>query len=102
VRAGFDTCTPNGTCLRECWFETYRFSEDLDFTVGSDDLDPLRLVEVFREIGAWPLDRCGLVITVGESSFPRRHNKRGQPTIQGRTACVGPLALPSTRRCSSI
>lgn len=22
-----------GTCLKKCYFETYRFSEDLDFTV---------------------------------------------------------------------
>lgn len=83
-----------GTCLRKCWFETYRFSEDLDFTVGPDDLDPLRLVEVFREIGAWLLDRCGLAITVDESSFRQRRNKRGQPTIQARIAYVGPLASP--------
>ena len=85
-----------GTCLRKSWFETYRFSEDLDFTVGPDDLDPLRLVEVFGEIGAWLLDRCGLVIRIDESSFRKRQNKRGQPTIQGRIAYVGPLASPST------
>src|SRR5688572_18487682 len=24
-----------GTCLKKCFFETYRFSEDLDFTVPS-------------------------------------------------------------------
>ena len=23
-----------GTCLKKCYFETYRFSEDLDFTLG--------------------------------------------------------------------
>lgn len=85
-----------GTCLRKCWFETYRFSEDLDFAVGPDDLDPVRLVEVFGEIGAWLLDRCGLVISMDESSFRKRQNKRGQPTIQGRIAYVGPLASPST------
>lgn len=85
-----------GTCLRKCWFETYRFSEDLDFTVGPDDLDPGRLVEVFREIGAWLLDRCGLAITVDETSFRQRRNKRGQPTIQARIAYVGPLASPQT------
>jgi len=22
-----------GTCLKKCYFETYRFSEDLDFTL---------------------------------------------------------------------
>ena len=25
-----------GTCLKKCFFETYRFSEDLDFTVPQD------------------------------------------------------------------
>jgi hypothetical protein len=53
-------------------------------------------MKVFREIGAWLLDRCGLVITMDESSFRKRQNKRGQPTIQGRIAYVGPLASPST------
>jgi hypothetical protein len=87
-----------GTCLRKCWFETYRFSEDLDFRVGPDDHDPVRLVQVFGEIGAWLLDRCGLVITMDESSFRKRQNKRGHPTIQGRIAYVGPLASPSPVR----
>ena len=25
-----------GTCLKKCFFETYRFSEDLDFTIPKD------------------------------------------------------------------
>jgi predicted nucleotidyltransferase component of viral defense system len=38
-----------GTCIKKCYFETYRFSEDLDFTVldggpiTPDDLRPLAL-----------------------------------------------------------
>ena len=28
-----------GTCLRKCYYETYRFSEDLDFTVVDGGLD---------------------------------------------------------------
>ena len=32
-----------GTCLKKCFFETYRFSEDLDFTL----LDPTHLNEEF-------------------------------------------------------
>lgn len=42
-----------GTCLRKCWFETYRFSEDLDFTVPAEDLEISRLAEVFGEIAEW-------------------------------------------------
>lgn len=25
-----------GTCLKKCYFETYRFSEDLDFTIAAE------------------------------------------------------------------
>jgi predicted nucleotidyltransferase component of viral defense system len=32
-----------GTCLKKCFFETYRFSEDLDFTLT----DPAHLDEGF-------------------------------------------------------
>jgi predicted nucleotidyltransferase component of viral defense system len=40
-------CFKGGTCIKKCFIETYRFSEDLDFSVlpgGSivpDDLSPL-------------------------------------------------------------
>ena len=33
-----------GTCLRKCFFETYRFSEDLDFTLT----DPTQLDATFH------------------------------------------------------
>lgn len=33
-----------GTCLKKCFFETYRFFEDLDFTLRNEAL----LDEVFR------------------------------------------------------
>jgi len=26
-----------GTCLKKCYFETYRFSEDLDFTLTDEN-----------------------------------------------------------------
>ena len=37
-----------GTCLKKCYFETYRFSEDLDFTLRNEDhLDEEFLQPVF-------------------------------------------------------
>lgn len=33
-----------GTCLKKCYFETYRFSEDLDFTLT----DPAHIDEAFQ------------------------------------------------------
>ncbi|HEY0410225.1 MAG TPA: nucleotidyl transferase AbiEii/AbiGii toxin family protein [Candidatus Dormibacteraeota bacterium] len=41
-----------GTCLRKCYYETYRFSEDLDFTlVGHGPETPEELVPIFRTAG---------------------------------------------------
>jgi len=42
-----------GTCLKKCFFETYRFSEDLDFTVtDATQLDAGFLEERFAELSA--------------------------------------------------
>ena len=50
-----------GTCLKKCFFETYRFSEDLDFTLqDAAHLDEAFLAQVFEEIGEWVYDACGL------------------------------------------
>ena len=42
-----------GTCLKKCYFETYRFSEDLDFTVrDAVQLEEALLRQAFGEIAA--------------------------------------------------
>ena len=84
-----------GTCLRKCWFETYRFSEDLDFTVTESDLDVERLGETFAEIALWLDGTCGLRLIVDDRSFRQRQNKRGKPTIEGRLGYLGPLGMPT-------
>ncbi len=84
-----------GTCLRKCWFETYRFSEDLDFTVTEGDLDFAHLSSVFVEIAEWVDDACGLRLIVDDRAFRRRKNKRGHPTVEGRIAYIGPLGTPT-------
>jgi predicted nucleotidyltransferase component of viral defense system len=46
-----------GTCLKKCFFETYRFSEDLDFTLTDPaHLDEAFLRKLFQEVGAWVYD----------------------------------------------
>jgi predicted nucleotidyltransferase component of viral defense system len=43
-----------GTCLKECYFETYRFSEDLDFTLRNEEhLGEEFLRTAFEEVIAW-------------------------------------------------
>jgi predicted nucleotidyltransferase component of viral defense system len=85
-----------GTCLRKCYYETYRFSEDLDFTVidGGPE-EPDDLLPILAEVGERLLDQCGLEIIVDDKTFVRQRNRRGNPTTQGRVAFRGPSNPPS-------
>lgn len=59
-----------GTCLRKCYFETYRFSEDLDFNVvGGGPEEPADFLPVFRRVGEWLFDRSGIEIVLDEQSL---------------------------------
>lgn len=80
-----------GTCLRKCYYETYRFSEDLDFTVINGGPEaPEDLLPIFRSIADWMRDTSGIQVEIDETSFRRRQNVRGRPTTQGRIAYRGP------------
>ena len=80
-----------GTCLRKCYYETYRFSEDLDFTVINGGPEaPEDLVPIFLSIRDWIREASGIEIVVDDTSFRRRENSRGRPTTQARIAYRGP------------
>ena len=52
-----------GTCLKKCYFETYRFSEDLDFTVTNPEhLTEAFLLETFRHVADWLYDQAGIEV----------------------------------------
>lgn len=82
-----------GTCLRKCYYETFRFSEDLDFTVvdGGPE-DPVELAQIFTRIGTWVYEASGVELLIDESSFQQRKNLRDRPTVLGRVAYRGPKA----------
>lgn len=80
-----------GTCLRKCYYETYRFSEDLDFTVVEGGPEsPDELVGIFRSLAGWVREESGIDLVVDDRAFRRRQNRRGNPTTQGRIAYRGP------------
>lgn len=86
-----------GTCLRKCYYETFRFSEDLDFTVidgGPEEPDALQ--QVFTEVGEWLLEESGIELVLDPRAFRRRQNRRGHPTTEGRIAYRGPNETRST------
>ena len=82
-----------GTCLKKCYFETYRFSEDLDFTIINEaHLGGAFLLRVFTDISAWIYDQTGLDIPAAQLRFDVFQNKRGKAACQGRIYYRGPIA----------
>jgi len=85
-----------GTCLKKCYFETYRFSEDLDFTLSDEshlNLDYLKAK--FREIGEWVYEQTGIELPPEKIHFEVFQNRRGRPTGQGRISYRGPISPTS-------
>lgn len=82
-----------GTCLKKCFFETYRFSEDLDFTLtDASHLNDTFLRETFSEIGDWIYERTGIEVPANLQSFDIYTNPRGSTSCQGKVSYRGPVA----------
>lgn len=81
-----------GTCLKKCYFETYRFSEDLDFTLtNAEHLKQEFLTPVFTEITQWIYDQTGIEIPADTVRFEFYENPRGRLSAQGKVGYRGPL-----------
>lgn len=82
-----------GTCLKKCFFETYRFSEDLDFTLQDEShLDEDFLKKTFNEIGEWIYERTGIEFPGHLQNFDIYTNPRGTISCQGKVSYRGPVA----------
>lgn len=78
-----------GTCLKKCYFETYRFSEDLDFSYrGQDELSVETLTQVFSET---VFEESGLEFLKPSIQFERFKNPRESFSIQGGLKYRGPV-----------
>jgi hypothetical protein len=87
-----------GTCLKKCYFETYRFSEDLDFTVTAEaQLDADGLARCLGEVSAWIYERTGIELPADQIRLEVYRNKRQGLSCEGRLYYNGPL-----RRVSSL
>ena len=85
-----------GTCLKKCYFETYRFSEDLDFTLCDErHLDEGFLRRVLGEVVTWVADESGLAMPADQVGFDIYKNPRGRVSCQGRTGYRGPVSPTS-------
>ena len=82
-----------GTCLKKCFFETYRFSEDLDFTLQNPaHLDDAFLKRVFGEIGEWIYEETGIEVPAAGQEFDIYQNPRGTISCQGKISYKGPVS----------
>ena len=83
-----------GTCVKKCFFETYRFSEDLDFSLRPDaPYTHDDLVAQLRELTARASELSGLEFPPHLVDVKRRQNKQGQQTFEGRVAYRGAASV---------
>lgn len=85
-----------GTCLRKCFQETYRFSEDLDFTVARGGPETAEdLLPILARVDAWLRERAGIELEVTPSIVRRAKNRRGNETTTIRVGYRGPRNPPN-------
>ena len=86
-----------GTCLKKCFFENYRFSEDLDFTLKeSQHIDAKFLHQEFVNIAQWIYDRSGIEIPGSNINFEVYENPRGNLSVEGGVGYRGPMQRRGT------
>ena len=85
-----------GTCLKKCYIETYRFSEDLDFTVLEDGpIEPEPVLATVERV----LDRVSQESGIDFSVRPPVCKTRPSGTsVEGRIYYRGPRSAPGPAR----
>jgi predicted nucleotidyltransferase component of viral defense system len=81
-----------GTCLKKCILETYRFSEDLDFSLLPDaPYAQEDIHSVLQSTASRATDLSGLDVPADRVVVNLTKNRQGQPTYEGRIYYRGPL-----------
>jgi predicted nucleotidyltransferase component of viral defense system len=81
-----------GTSLKKCFFETFRFSEDLDFTLKNEKhLNVEYLTKVFNEIADSLQDETGIEFSKDKFKFKVRPKESAGISVEGQIHYNGPL-----------
>src|SRR6266446_3413310 len=75
-----------GTCLKKCYFETYRFSGHLEEGF---------LQRALSDVVSWVSDQSGLAMPAEQLSFDFYQNPRGRLSCQGKIGYSGPASPAS-------
>lgn len=81
-----------GTCLKKCFFETYRFSEDLDFSLTADAAyDETSLMSLVADVAREAAELSGIDFPTERIEVKERRDKSGRTTFEGKVFYQGPL-----------
>ena len=81
-----------GTCLKKCYLETYRFSEDLDFTVLlGGPIKPDEIMPLLQEIFGRIYEQAGIDFRVRSAVLRMRPDGK---SVEGRVYYRGPRDMP--------
>ena len=84
-----------GTCLKKCVIETYRFSEDLDFTLmPGAEYTAVGITAILREITTDVTEMSGIQFPATEIRVKTRQDRFGRPTFEASIGYIGPMAVP--------
>jgi predicted nucleotidyltransferase component of viral defense system len=75
-----------GTVLKKCYFEDYRFSEDLDFTLVDNTITHEELLAEFEKVYAWVREESNITLQLKEANV---HQASG--SSQFYIDYIGPL-----------
>lgn len=92
-----------GTCLKKCYFETYRFSEDLDFTIPKELTVGKEFInDYLEEITSDIESQTGIVFPRNDWKIEEYLNKRGKTSFQAKISFDGPLNPRSKKSLQRI
>jgi uncharacterized protein len=87
-----------GTVLKKVYFEDYRFSEDLDFTLLYDEISNEQIFVWFNEVFEWVKEEANIPLEIIDSDSEKdRHNHKNallpdrQGSINFHISYIGPL-----------
>jgi predicted nucleotidyltransferase component of viral defense system len=86
-----------GTCLRKCYFEGYRFSEDLDFTATAA-IRPEQLQAWIEQAGGWSAEQGGPDFFIEPVLIEVVEDEYGKESYQARIYYRGPLVWGGSPR----
>ncbi|MBI2410272.1 MAG: nucleotidyl transferase AbiEii/AbiGii toxin family protein [Candidatus Kerfeldbacteria bacterium] len=81
-----------GTSIKKCYFETYRFSEDLDFSLlPASPYTQAEILQILNELTQSVNEMSGIMFAADLTKVLIRHDKLNRPTFQGKISYQGPL-----------